>query len=77
MAKKSKPTRRPAPRAAATPVTPDIPEELQDVVNPILELARQSPDGWGTIAEVFKEHPTEVVDEVVPLLRKRGLLNQN
>lgn len=67
MAKKSKPTRRPAPKAA---VAPEIPEELQAVVNPILELARQSPDGWGTIAEVFKQQPEANADEVLPLLAR-------
>jgi hypothetical protein len=76
------------PKKISRPVrtgAPEIPPEMQGVLRDMTRLARESPDGWGTIAQVFLENPEfepEIVlpflaqslgKEVLPLLRGAAL----
>ncbi len=57
---------RPAPQ----PARPQIPSELQVVVQQMRTLAEESPDGWGTMADILKGQPGLVPEEVVPVLAR-------
>jgi hypothetical protein len=60
--------RRPAAPVAAPPpaLREDVPEELR----PLLEVAQQSPDGWGTVAEVLRNQPDLDLEPLLAVLAR-------
>jgi len=84
---KSKPSRKPAASsgAPAPAASPNVPPEIQAAVAGIRQIARESPEGWGTVATALKEQPDvepEVLfeflarnlgKETLPLLRGAAL----
>jgi hypothetical protein len=67
LAKQHKPkkkTQRPAPRPTAETIDP----ELRAILDGFVEIARESPGGWGTVAEAARDVPQELLEEVIPLL---------
>ncbi len=86
MSKKSQPGKvRKSGKPQRQPATPSASPEVLEVVRSLQQLARESPEGWGTIAQVLKQQPDLDADallqflalnlgkEVLPLLRGAAL----
>ncbi|HEU4753925.1 MAG TPA: hypothetical protein VFU47_12525, partial [Armatimonadota bacterium] len=83
--KQNKPVARPSRNPSPPPAAVNAPPELQAVLDTILRIARESPEGWGTVAGVLKEQdqiePEVFLEfvarnmgrEVLPLLRGAAL----
>jgi hypothetical protein len=67
VAKQHKPKRK-APRPAQPPAAEPLDPELRAILDGFREIARESPGGWGTVAEAARDVPPEILEEVIPLL---------